>query len=1271
MTKRRLKIWIPAFIVALLMVSGLILALSIAGQRMMLNFAAGILEKRTEYKLSAENLDGTWPWHIVLNNVKLVKDDNDVATISDLDLRWSPLRALIGPTKIKSLSLGEVRIHIRKTETREASQPLQIPTLDDLPNLEIRDIAVDSLALINSEGIASEAFILSGQSQTAPGRADVEIAFLPHDASKTDDRATFELAYDRDRDYFSLSTNVYLGKDGILTWFGEERVPVSLSLSTTSNGPASGWQARNAFVVGDLGSGTFVFSCDCLAGKNLSLSGMFDPKGIDLSFLPFSTSQPFTFASNLSYDAKTRRLQIKDMGLETSGAAMKADLEISVTDQTYHLSGEGHLTTRDGILAENDLSPLFWTIEDFHQNQTMWVIENARLETLKGFVDASEVGVTLDGALTSDLNGELDSAGLISDQNLTRDLGRIVWSAHIDLSDDGILDVTELQATMADDAIQLAGEVRYSTEETHLSAELEANAASAFETGDLSIPEGALLDASIRLNHATDASDLNIEAALGPFAWRSFRAPPSKVKAQLEDWISGRVEDLIGDATLEARGKSPDISSLTAHLAFRQDTSPSCTITGALSANGNYAGTFDLCLHLRSEPDGSVWNGLLTARNFHGGAVSGVNASLSLSQSKTEEGSRWEGEVEGEDLTISSVTVGELATVISLRERIDSPEVAVHSARILHQDTVYSLQDPVTFGVETPTPGPITILSDEQGSLTLRNLDASTQISAVIDADNFKLPVTPTLMSGKAMLEATPQHQVGHFDLHLEPQTQARGKVSFDIAGKWDGKLVDGTANMALVEPGKQPEIRQISKFQVPLEAQFGERTTLVRSGPASASFVYSDSIAPLLALVPFYDHTMTGTLNLNARLREEDGKALWQGQVVLEDGSYTHEGQSLHVDGIRISTDLQGTRRNLEGTINITQRHGANEKATLEGTGELSIQSFQEWQASLDLHLDENSLLQHPKYFGVLSGNLSLTASPERALLEGRIRGNRVDGSIQPPSGIDIVEMNVIPVDESGNPVAPPTRDQGTILLPKLELDVKLEAEDKVFIRGRGIDSEWGGKLALSGSFERMLLDGTLALRRGHLLFGGRSFEFESGTIVMSGTQYADPYVNLVARHKLNNAIEARIVVEGRASTPAVRFESTPPLPEEEIVSYVLFGKPVIELGPAEALRTTVALAQISGRTGSGLSLMDVTREAIGVDVLHFTPQSGADREGSSLTVGKYIASGVFLTITEEFVTQTRSAGVEIKVIKDISIGAKVSDTAETEAIIEWRRDY
>jgi translocation and assembly module TamB len=177
-----------------------------------------------------------------------------------------------------------------------------------------------------------------------------------------------------------------------------------------------------------------------------------------------------------------------------------------------------------------------------------------------------------------------------------------------------------------------------------------------------------------------------------------------------------------------------------------------------------------------------------------------------------------------------------------------------------------------------------------------------------------------------------------------------------------------------------------------------------------------------------------------------------------------------------------------------------------------------------------------------------------------------------------------------------------------------------------------------LTGTSNAPLVDGALILTRGSLMFGGRPFAFETGEITASGAHYKDPFISLTASNEVGDGIEARIVVEGRASAPVVRFESTPPLPEEDIVAYVLFGKPVIELGPAEALRTAVALAQVSGRGGFGASLLDRTRQAIGVDVLQFTaPAGGEDGEGSTLTVGKYLTSGVFLSMRYESVDRRR----------------------------------
>jgi len=48
--------------------------------------------------------------------------------------------------------------------------------------------------------------------------------------------------------------------------------------------------------------------------------------------------------------------------------------------------------------------------------------------------------------------------------------------------------------------------------------------------------------------------------------------------------------------------------------------------------------------------------------------------------------------------------------------------------------------------------------------------------------------------------------------------------------------------------------------------------------------------------------------------------------------------------------------------------------------------------------------------------------------------------------------------------------------------LDLKISAPNKIFVRGRGIDAEFGGELTLAGSLQKPSVIGGFDLRRGKL---------------------------------------------------------------------------------------------------------------------------------------------------------------------------------------------
>ena len=56
------------------------------------------------------------------------------------------------------------------------------------------------------------------------------------------------------------------------------------------------------------------------------------------------------------------------------------------------------------------------------------------------------------------------------------------------------------------------------------------------------------------------------------------------------------------------------------------------------------------------------------------------------------------------------------------------------------------------------------------------------------------------------------------------------------------------------------------------------------------------------------------------------------------------------------------------------------------------------------------------------------------------------------------------------------------------------LDIPGRLFVRGRGLDSEWNGKLALKGDLADPLVEGEIDVRRGHFDLLDRRFTIDRG---------------------------------------------------------------------------------------------------------------------------------------------------------------------------------
>ncbi|MEX2409530.1 MAG: translocation/assembly module TamB domain-containing protein, partial [Rhodovibrionaceae bacterium] len=148
---------------------------------------------------------------------------------------------------------------------------------------------------------------------------------------------------------------------------------------------------------------------------------------------------------------------------------------------------------------------------------------------------------------------------------------------------------------------------------------------------------------------------------------------------------------------------------------------------------------------------------------------------------------------------------------------------------------------------------------------------------------------------------------------------------------------------------------------------------------------------------------------------------------------------------------------------------------------------------------------------------------------------------------------------------------------------------------------------------------------------------------------------------------IEARVHVFGSAENPEFELTSTPPLPQEEIVSRILFERGTAQLSAAEAFQLSTTIASLSGEGGPGI--IDRARQGLGLDVLSF----GAGEEGSlgEVEAGKYIADGVFVGVRQGATPQSTSAVVEVEVTPNITVESENKSTGDTSIGVRWQWDY
>jgi len=408
----------------------------------------------------------------------------------------------------------------------------------------------------------------------------------------------------------------------------------------------------------------------------------------------------------------------------------------------------------------------------------------------------------------------------------------------------------------------------------------------------------------------------------------------------------------------------------------------------------------------------------------------------------------------------------------------------------------------------------------------------------------------------------------------------------------------------------------------------------------------------------------LSGVVTINAQATGSIASPQFGGRVSTNNAGYIDPELNLRLQPITGSASLTGTNLVIDSlTASLSTGGSVSASGSIGLTANLP--------ANVRVALNSARYADGNLFVATASGNLALTGNLTGSpLLSGDVLVE--EANITVPEGfgggaqlIDVEHVRTPPaveqtlarakIDESGAPV-PQTRPGGVLL------DINVNAPNQIFVRGRGLDAEVGGSVRITGPIGDIQPVGAFELNRGRLEILGQRINFESGTVTLVGD--LDPQINFVAS-VTGEDITVYVTVSGRASAIDVSFSSSPQLPQDEVLSRLIFKRSMGELSPLQLARLAAAASELVGGGGGGL--VDSLRGAAGLDDLDVV----TDAQGNvAVQAGAYVQDNVYLGVQAGAGGQSKVT-INLDVTDDLKVTGAAGQGGDSSLGVYYEKDY
>jgi len=572
--------------------------------------------------------------------------------------------------------------------------------------------------------------------------------------------------------------------------------------------------------------------------------------------------------------------------------------------------------------------------------------------------------------------------------------------------------------------------------------------------------------------------------------------------------------------------------------------------------------------------------------------------------------------------------------------------------------------------VKLAGPGSITF---EKGGVTLRDIvvavekgriaisgSAGQQLSLDIDAKNVPLSAAEIAKPGiglagtlnaSAHVTGTSSAPGGDYKLAISglsvPATRNAGIPSIAIDAK--GTLKDGKAGVdAKVNAGRAGALTV--QGSVPVS---GSGLDLRARGTIDAAIAN--------ATLGARGQRVTGKLAVDLTAKGSFANPLLGGTVGLSGGSFTDELHGVALKAITARLVARGNAITVERFSAQTKRNG-----TLSASGKVTVNPAAGFPADLTIKGNRATLVDSDIVTTVADLDLRVTGPVARSpTISGRVDIISMDVSIP-----DHLPATLAPLPETKHVGAPPVARERLAIIArentssgppfKATLDLAIRARNRIFVRGRGLNAELGGRLQLTGTTAAPNAVGAFDLRDGRFDILGHRFDLTRGHLGFAGDLVPD--LDFLAETTAGD-VTAQIGITGNARQPEFSFTSTPALPQDEVISRILFNKDTGSLSAGQALQLAQAVAQFSG---GGPGVFENLRKSLGVDSLDISTSASG---GVTVGVSRYISDRVSVGVKGGAKPEDNGVVVNMDITRHIKAQAEADSNgaAKAGAAMEW----